>query len=149
MTAHDSFVPIDIEPVDRPSGSRPESNPSTPLREALASLNNMFSSTFTTPSKKSRTPDDSPNTFRMSFRLPASPLPVGVAISDAFSLSTLADSVSQLTGDITASIAARYDNDRLCQGQYHEDAVARDEMFHWEEEMKCLETQCGLYVETN
>jgi len=148
ITAHDSFVPIDIESVDRPSGYR-ESSPSTPLREALASFNNMFSSTFITPSKKSRTANDPPNTFRMSFRLPASPLPTGVALSDAFSLSTLADSISQLTGDIAASFTAHYENDHLCQGQYHDDAVARDEKFHWEEEMKCLENQCGLYGETN
>jgi hypothetical protein len=55
-------------------------------------------------------------------------------------LSTLADSISQLTEDI----AARCGDDCLYDGQYHEDAVARDERFHWEEEMRCLEVHCGL-----
>ena len=147
VIAKNSFVPVVIESVDRSTECRPESThpgPSTPLREALASFNDMFSSTFTFPAKKSTTSDDPLHAFCLSFRLPASPLPTGASISDAFNISTLADSISQMTGEIAASITARYESDHLNQGQYHEDAVARDERFDWEEEMKCLEVQCGL-----
>lgn len=138
-------VPMVNEILDRPTHHRPESSQaglSTPLHEALAAFNAMLSSTVTTPSRKSTFRFDSPNTF-LSF-LPASPVATGASFSKAFNLSTLADSISQLTEDIAASIAARCGDDCLYDGQYHEDAVARDERFHWEEEMRCLEVHCGL-----
>lgn len=128
VITQDSFVPIVIETIDH-----------APFPEILASFNDIFSSSFTSPVKSSGTGDDSPNPFLFSL-LPSPPLPTSVK----FNFSTLADSVSQLTGDIAASIAARYEGDYLYHDQYHEDAVARDEKFHWEEEMKCLEIQCGL-----
>jgi hypothetical protein len=136
VIAQDSFMPTVIEAVDCPTEYRPESNyatPNSPLREALAAFNDIFSSTFSSPTKKS----DTTKTFRLPLRLP-SPIPTGVSISNAF------NSISQLTGDIAASIAAGYESGYLDQGQYHEDAVARDVRFHWEEEMRCLEVQCGL-----
>lgn len=141
VIAQNSFPPVVLNSLDRPIEHISESSPGTPFREALAAFNDLLSSTFSSPSKKSTKSNDSLSPFRLSLRLPA---PTGVSLPNAFNLSTLADSFSQMTGDIAASLAVDCEDDHLRHGQYREDAVARDESFHWEEEMKCLEIQCGL-----
>ena len=142
VIAQDSFGPVVLDRPDRPIEHTAESSPSTPLREALIAFNDLLLSPFSSPSKKSTKSNDSPSPFRpVSLRFPA---PAGCSLPNAFNLSTLVDSFSQLTGDIAASLAVECEDDHLCHGQYREDAVARDERFHWEEEMKCLEIQCGL-----
>ena len=115
----------------------------TPLCEALATFGDIFS-----PSSTFRTKYGSVNgegAPQPSRRPSATTLPAIKIPLTSFKISNLTGSITQFTGELAALLAAHCENENWGQSQYEEDAVARDERFDWEEEMRSLEVQCGVY----
>lgn len=115
----------------------------SPLSEALATFGDMFSPSSTFKTKFGFvTEEGAPHS---SHRPSATSLPrINIPLK-SFKISNLTGSITQFTGELAASLAAHYGNENWGQSQYEEDAVARDERFDWEEEMRSVEMQCGVY----